>query len=50
MTLFRRRLLETGKEMAFQAAQMALEEAGLGIDQVDAVVSGSAPDAFDGVH
>ncbi|MEE8199002.1 MAG: thiolase domain-containing protein [Thermoplasmata archaeon] len=50
MTLFRRRLLETGKEMAFQAAQMALEEANLGIDQVDAVVSGSAPDAFDGVH
>ncbi|MCJ2555087.1 MAG: thiolase domain-containing protein [Candidatus Thermoplasmatota archaeon] len=50
MTLFRRRLLETGKEMAFQAAQAALEEAGLGIDQVDAVVTGSAPDAFDGVH
>ncbi len=50
MTLFRRRLLETGKEMAFQAAHMALEEANLGIDQVDAVVSGSAPDAFDGVH
>ncbi len=50
MTLFRRRLLETGKEMSFLAAQMALEEAGLGIDQVDAVVSGSAPDAFDGVH
>ncbi len=50
MTLFRRRLLETGKEMCFQAAHMALEEANLGIDQVDAVVSGSAPDAFDGVH
>jgi acetyl-CoA C-acetyltransferase len=50
MTLFRRRLLETGKEMCFQAVQMALEEAGLELSQVDAVVSGSAPDAFDGVH
>lgn len=50
MTIFRRRLLETGKEMCFQAANMALEEAGIGLKDVDAVVSGSAPDAFDGVH
>ncbi|MFQ5837700.1 MAG: thiolase domain-containing protein [Thermoplasmata archaeon] len=50
MTLFRRRLMETGKEMCYQAAQMALEEAGVGLAEVDAVVTGSAPDAFDGVH
>ncbi len=50
MTLFRRRLLETGKELCFLAVQMALEEAGLELKDVDAVVSGSAPDAFDGVH
>lgn len=50
MTLFRRRLLETGKEMSYQAAQMALEEAAMDLRDVDAVVTGSAPDAFDGVH
>lgn len=50
MTLFRRRLLETGKEMSYQAAQMALEEASMDLRDVDAVVTGSAPDAFDGVH
>ncbi len=50
MTLFRRRLLETGKEMCYQAARMALDEAGMELGQVDAVVTGSAPDAFDGVH
>ncbi len=50
MTMFRRRLMETGKEMCFQAASMALGEAGIGLEDVNAVVSGSAPDAFDGVH
>jgi acetyl-CoA C-acetyltransferase len=50
MTLFRRRLLETGKEMCWEAAKMALDSAGLTIDDVDAVVFGSAPDAFDGIH
>lgn len=50
MTLFRRRLLETGKELSFGAARMALDSAGLEARDVQAVVMGSAPDAFDGVH
>ncbi|HEY5620474.1 MAG TPA: thiolase domain-containing protein, partial [Candidatus Bathyarchaeia archaeon] len=50
MTLFRRRMLETGKELSFEAARMALDSAGLTLKDVDAVVEGSAPDAFDGVH
>ncbi|OGF57338.1 MAG: acetyl-CoA acetyltransferase [Candidatus Fraserbacteria bacterium RBG_16_55_9] len=50
MTLFSRRLQETGKEMSWQAAQMALDQAGLTLDDIDAVIMGSAPDAFDGVH
>jgi acetyl-CoA C-acetyltransferase len=50
MTLFRRRLQETPKELCHEAAKMALESAGLDLGEVDAVVSGSAPDAFDGVH
>lgn len=50
MTIFRRRLKETGKELSFQAAEMALEEAGMTKDELDMVVMGSAPDAFDGIH
>ena len=50
MTLFRRRLQETGKEMCWEASRMALDQAGLELSDVDAVVSGSAPDAFDGIH
>ncbi len=50
MTLFRRRMLETGKELSFEASKMALDSAGLTLKDVDAVVEGSAPDAFDGVH
>ena len=50
MTLFRRRLLETGKELSFEATKMALDSAGLTLKDIDAVVEGSAPDAFDGVH
>lgn len=50
LTLFRRRHLETGKELAFEAARMALDEAKVDIHDIEAVVSGSAPDAFDGVH
>src|SRR3989304_6848400 len=50
MTLFRRRMLETGKELSFEAAKMALDSAGLSLKDVDSVVEGSAPDAFDGVH
>jgi len=50
MTLFRRRMLETGKELSFEAARMALDSAGIERKDVDSVVLGSAPDAFDGVH
>ena len=50
MTLFRRRLQETGKEMCFEATKMALDSAGLTRADVDMVVNGTAPDAFDGVR
>jgi len=50
LTLFRRRMLDTPKELAWGAVKMALESAGLDIKDVEAVVIGSAPDAFDGVH
>ncbi|MEM0075899.1 MAG: thiolase domain-containing protein [Nitrososphaerota archaeon] len=50
MTLFRRRMLETGKELAFEASRMALDSAGMEIKDIESVVMGTAPDAFDGVH
>ncbi|MEM4504035.1 MAG: thiolase domain-containing protein, partial [Archaeoglobaceae archaeon] len=49
MTTFKRRLLETGKELSYFAVKQALEEAGLDISDIEMVVMGSAPDAFDGV-
>jgi acetyl-CoA C-acetyltransferase len=50
LTLFRRRVLETSRELAWEAARMALEQAGIELRDVDCVVIGTAPDAFDGVH
>jgi acetyl-CoA C-acetyltransferase len=50
MTKFMRRALETPSELAWLAAKAALDSAGLTLAQVDGVVLGSAPDAFDGVH
>ena len=50
MTLFRRRLKETGKELSYLATKMAMEDAGIQKDDIDMVVMGSAPDAFDGIH
>ena len=50
MTRFVRRAEETGKELSWIAAAAALESAGIGLDRVDAVCLGTAPDAFDGVH
>jgi acetyl-CoA C-acetyltransferase len=50
MTRFVRRAQETGKELSWIAARAALESAGIGLDRVDAVCVGTAPDAFDGVH
>jgi acetyl-CoA C-acetyltransferase len=50
MTRFVRRAEETSGELASRAVEMALADAGLTIDDIDAVCLGSAPDAFDGVH
>ncbi len=50
ITLYRRRLKETGKELSFHAANMALESAGMTRNDIDSVVMGTAPDAFDGIH
>ena len=50
MTLFRRNLKETGKELAWEASKMALDQAGLELKDIDSVVMRTAPDAFDGVH
>jgi acetyl-CoA C-acetyltransferase len=50
MTLFRRRLLETGRELSYEASSMALESAGMERKDIESVVVGTAPDAFDGVH
>ena len=43
-------MLETGKELSFLATKMAMEEAGIEKKDIDMVVMGSAPDAFDGIH
>lgn len=50
LTLFRRRIWETPQEMAWEAARKALDEANLELKDIDCVVIGSAPDAFDGIH
>ena len=50
MTKFVRRAQETGKELSFEAAKMALDSCDLGLEQIECVVHGTAPDAFDGVH
>ncbi len=50
MTKFVRRSLDTGRELAWEAAKLALDSCELTIDEIDAVVMGTAPDAFDGVH
>jgi acetyl-CoA C-acetyltransferase len=50
MTLFRRRLLETGRELSYEASRMALDSAGMERKDIESVVIGTAPDAFDGVH
>ncbi len=50
MTKFVRRAQETGKELSFEAASMALNSCELTIKDIDCVVMGTAPDAFDGVH
>jgi len=50
MTKFRRRMLETGRELSFEASRMALNSSHMEIRDVESVVLGTAPDAFDGIH
>jgi acetyl-CoA C-acetyltransferase len=50
MTLFRRRMLETGRELSYEACKMALDSAGMSNSHIESAVLGSAPDAFDGIH
>lgn len=50
MTLFRRRMFETSRELSFEAVRMAMDSANLEAKDIQAVVMGSAPDAFDGAH
>jgi len=50
MTKFMRRAQETGKELAWEAAKMALDSCEMKLDDIDDVVLGTAPDAFDMVH
>ena len=50
MTKFVRRAQDSPGELAAEAVRMALDDAGLEIDDIDAVCLGTAPDAFDGVH
>lgn len=50
MTKFMRRAKETPKELAYYASKEALDNAGITRKDVDGVIIGSAPDAFDGVH
>lgn len=50
MTRFVRRAQETGKELAWEAASKALESCGQTLNDIDCVVIGTAPEAFDGVH
>jgi acetyl-CoA C-acetyltransferase len=50
MTKFVRRAQETAKELAWEAASQALASCEMTLDDIDAVVIGTAPEAFDGVH
>jgi len=50
MTCFRSMLPMTPQEMVFEAVRKCLDDAGLSHKDVQAIVTGSAPDAFDGYH
>ncbi len=50
MTYFRSMSPMTSEEMVFEAVRKCLDDAGVDVNDVDAVVGGSAPDAFDGYH
>ena len=50
MTEFVRYAQETPPELSWAAASAALDSAGMTLDDIDCVIHGTAPDAFDGVH
>jgi acetyl-CoA C-acetyltransferase len=50
LTKFYRNVQETPKELAFEATKMALDSCEMKLSDIDCVVHGTAPDAFDGVH
>jgi len=50
LTKFYRNVQETPKELAYEAAKMALDSCEMKLSDIDCVVHGTAPDAFDGVH
>ena len=50
MTKFMRRAHETGKELSWEAAKIALDSCELTLDDIGCVVMGTAPDAFDNIH
>src|SRR3972149_858048 len=50
ITKFVRRANETAKELSYGASKMALDSCNLTLDDIDCVVHGTAPDAFDGLH
>src|SRR3970040_375464 len=50
ITKFVRRAQETAKELSYHATKMALDSCNMPVEEIDCVVHGTAPDAFDGVH
>jgi acetyl-CoA C-acetyltransferase len=50
LTKFVRFAQETPKELSYEAAKMALDSCEMKLSDIDCVVSGTAPDGFDGVH
>ncbi|MBM4330401.1 MAG: thiolase domain-containing protein [Deltaproteobacteria bacterium] len=50
LTKFYRNTQETPKELAYEATKMALDSCEMTLSDINCVVHGTAPDAFDGVH
>jgi len=50
LTKFTRFAQETPKELSFEAARMALDSCEMKLSDIDCVATGTAPDAFDGIH
>ncbi|NIQ38848.1 MAG: thiolase domain-containing protein, partial [Proteobacteria bacterium] len=50
LTKFVRYAQETPKELTYEASRMALDSCEMRLSDIDCVVHGTAPDAFDGVH